>query len=149
MTVSDIHRATVPTQRRYWTAVAVYVVLTFVFAATWHMAIFAGLYRELAIYTREEPIVPLGLASVLLQGLVIAWAYPRFAARRHPLREGLVFGILCGLFLASAAVLGEAGKQNVTSLPVFLALETVFYLLLFGLSGMAIGLVYGRSGDGP
>ncbi len=131
--------------RPYVLAVIVYVAFTFAFAATWHFALFAALYAELAIFTRAEPIVPLGLSSMLLQGLIMAYAYPRFSARQNPVREGLAFGLLCGLFLASGTVLGEAGKQNVTSLSTFLVLESAFYVIQFSLSGLAIALVYGRA----
>ena len=60
---------------------------------------FAEQYHRLAIY-RSEVIIPLGLASMLIQAFFIAWAYPRlFDTRRErwPRSAGLVgvdFGVL-------------------------------------------------------
>ncbi len=145
-TISEVdlpsHRAI--DSRKYAWATLAYVIVTFAIAATWHFVLFADLYAKLAIFTRKEPIVPLGLSSMLVQGLVMAYTYPKVSQRRKPLRDGLIFGLVCGLFIASAAVLGEAGKQNVTSLWIFLGLESVYYAVQFGISGLTIALVYGR-----
>ncbi len=130
---------------RYGLAVLAYLVVTFVAATMWHLMLFANLYAELAIFTREQPIVPLGLSSMLVQALILAYVYPHLCRRERPAKEGLVFGFFAGMFIASCAVLAEAGKQNVTSLPTFLALETVYYALQFALSGLAIALVYGKA----
>lgn len=58
--------------------------------------------------------------------------------------DGLRFGVLVGVFLATSAVVAEAGKNYVASLSTWLVLETTYYLLQFMLSGLVIGLVYGR-----
>jgi hypothetical protein len=58
--------------------------------------------------------------------------------------DGLRFGLLVGMFLATSAVLAEAGKNYVTSLSTWLVLETSYYLVQFVLSGLVIGLMYGR-----
>ena len=47
-----------------------------------------------------------------------------------------------GLFLASAAVFAEAAKQRVTSLSTWLALETTYYAIQFGLIGVVIARIY-------
>lgn len=147
MTHLDLPRPIPFSGKIYGLAVLTYVIVTFAIAATWHFAVFSDLYAELAIFTRKEPIVPLGLSSMVVQGLIMAYAYPKLCPRLAPAREGLAFGLICGMFIASCAVLGEAGKQNVTSLPTFLILESVYYAFQFSLSGLAIALVYGRSGE--
>jgi hypothetical protein len=47
--------------------------------------------------------------------------------------------------MASIAVFAEAGKQNVSSLTTWLVFETAYYLLQFGVLGVIIGSIYGRS----
>ncbi len=47
-----------------------------------------------------------------------------------------------GVFIASSAVLAEAAKQRVSSLPIWLALESTYYVIQFGLAGIAIAVVY-------
>ncbi|MEW6543101.1 MAG: DUF1761 domain-containing protein [Nitrospirota bacterium] len=128
----------------YWSAVGAYVLCTFLIAAPWHLVFFKPLYDELAIFTRKEPLIPLGLVSMLMQGLVLSYLYPLFAQGRHSLKTGAAFGLLMGVLLASSAVFAEAGKQNVTSLSTWLALESSYYLFQFTVVGAVIGSIYAR-----
>lgn len=130
--------------KKYWLAVLAYVFCTFLIAAPWHLVIFKPVYDELAIFTRSEPIIPLGLLSMVMQGLVLSYLYPKFATAGHPVKSGLTFGVLMGILLASSAVFAEAGKQNVTSLSTWLALESVYYLFQFAVVGAIMGAIYGR-----
>ena len=54
-----------------------YVAITFALGFVWHLVVFKNLYHRLAIYTRlDDPIIPLGLLSMLIQGAVLAYLYP-------------------------------------------------------------------------
>lgn len=130
--------------KNYWLAVLAYVFCTFLIAAPWHLIVFKPLYDELAIFTRKDPLIPLGLASMLMQGLVLSYLYPCYAQGRHSVTTGATFGLLMGLLLASSAVFAEAGKQNVTSLATWLVLESVYYLFQFAVVGALIGAIYAR-----
>lgn len=124
-----------------------YVVLTFIIAVGWHLLLFKDVYDQLGIFTRKEPIIPLGIASMLMQALVLAYLYPLFFKGGSPVKGGLKFGLLIGILMASIAVFAEAAKQQVSSLATWLIFESVYYLLQFGLVGLAIGLIYGRSAN--
>jgi hypothetical protein len=126
-------------------AVMGYVVVTFVIAAGWHLVLFKGLYDQLGIFTRKEPVIPLGIISMVMQGLVLAYLYPLFFRGGRPVKEGLKFGLLMGILMASVAVFAEAGKQQVNSLMIWLAFESVYYLLQFSIVGMIIAGIYGRN----
>lgn len=130
--------------KKYGLAVLAYVVCTFLIAALWHLVLFKPVYDELAIFTRKEPLIPLGLVSMLMQGLILSYLYPLFAQGKYSVRTGASFGLLMGVLLVSSAVFAEAGKQNVTSLPTWLTLESVYYLLQFAVVGAVIGLIYTR-----
>ncbi|ALA56879.1 membrane protein of unknown function [Nitrospira moscoviensis] len=104
-------------KKPYWLAVLAYVVCTFLIAAPWHLVIFKPLYDELAIFSRREPIIPLGLLSMLIQGLILSYAYPLFAQGTHSAGTGARFGLLVGILFSSIAVIAEAAKHTVTSLP--------------------------------
>ena len=120
-----------------------YLAITFALGFIWHLVVFKDLYCRLAIYTRiEDPIIPLGLLSMFLQGAVLAYLYPLVAGGARPVSGGLWFGLLMGLFIASSAVLAEAGKQRVTSLRTWLLVESVYYAIQFSLTGLAIGFIY-------
>ena len=126
-----------------FTAIA-YIVVTFIIAAGWHLVLFKALYDELGIFTRKEPLIHLGLISMILQGIVLAYVYPLGYRGGSPVLEGLRFGLLMGIFMGSNAVFAEAGKNEVSSLSTWLALESVYYLLQFGLVGIVIGWIYGK-----
>ena len=127
----------------YFLATGAYIVVTFILGFVWHLVLFKKTYQRLGIFSRiDDPIIPLGLTAMILQGLVLAYLYPHIFTGGPFLSEGLRFGLLMGLFIASSAVFAEAAKQRVTSLPIWLALESAYYLIQFGLSGIAIAFVY-------
>jgi membrane protease YdiL (CAAX protease family) len=131
------------TQKMMLAAIA-YIVVTFIIAAGWHLVLFKGLYDELGIFTRKEPLIHLGVISMILQGIVLAYVYPLGYQGGNPVKEGLRFGLLMGIFMGSNAVFAEAGKNVVSSLSTWLTLESVYYLLQFGLVGIVIGWIYGK-----
>jgi uncharacterized membrane protein len=132
--------------RQFVGAWLIYIAVTFVMGFVWHLVLFKDLYRELAIFSRiDDPIVPLGFAAMLSQGAILAYLFPLLPHDRGPIANGLSFGLLLGVFMATSAVLAEAAKQRVTSLPSWLLVESASYLIQFGLSGIGIGLVFGRS----
>ena len=129
--------------RTFLISAAATLVVMFAFAATWHLIVFKALYERLAIYTRAEPIVPLGLLSMALQALIFAYLFPIFAAGRPPIAAGLAFGVLMGVLMGSIGALAEAGKQNVTSLATFLTLESAFYVIQYTVLGLVLGVLDG------
>jgi hypothetical protein len=130
--------------KKFLLATVGYIVVTFVIAAGWHLALFKDLYEALGIFTRKEPLIHLGVISMILQGLVLAYVYPIGYQGGSPVKEGLKFGLLMGIFMGSNAVFAEAGKQQVSSLSTWLILESVYYLLQFSLVGVVIGSIYGK-----
>jgi hypothetical protein len=121
-----------------------YIAVTFGSAGAWHLGLFKQTYDRLGMFTRQQPIIWLGLASMVIQGAVMAYVYPRFYAGGSPIMTGALFGLLMGLFMGSNAVLAEAGKNEVASLRTWILLEGAFYLVWPVLFGMTIGLVYGQ-----
>jgi hypothetical protein len=120
-----------------------YVAITFALGFIWHLVVFKNLYRRLAIYTRlDEPIIPLGLLSMLIQGVVLAYLYPQVVDTQGSVFQGITFSLLMGLFLASSAVIAEAAKQRVTSLWIWFVVESLYYLIQFSLTGLAISFIY-------
>jgi hypothetical protein len=130
-------------RKSFWLAVLAYLVPTFPLGYVWHLVAFADQYHRLDMY-RAEVIIPLGLASMVIQAVLFAWAYPRLigtdAARwgRGALRFGLFFGILAWSF----AVLPVAAKYRMASVPDFLVLETAFTALQFLIVSPLIAFVH-------
>ena len=133
--------------KRYASMFAAYVVVTFIIAIAWHLVLFKEVYDQLGIFTRKEPIIPLGLASMAMQGAVLAYIYPLFDRGRGVLKNGLHFGLLMGVLMASIAVFAEAGKQHVASLSTWLTLESTYYLLQYSVVGVVLAFIHRRSAN--
>jgi hypothetical protein len=129
-------------RRRFTLAFFAYVIITFVFATVWHLVLFKDLY--MAAGMRREPLMHLGILSMLIQAFLMAFLYPRLRGTGSPALDGLKFGVLMGLFMGSYGVLAEAGKFDVGPVGPFVAIEGAFFLLQFAIVGAVIGLVYGR-----
>ena len=129
--------------KKYLKAGLAYLLVTFPLAVLWHLVVFKETYDALGIFSREEPIVALGFFVILFQGLLLSYAYPLFYRGGHPAKAGLKFGLLMGLFLWSSQVVAAAAKHEVSSLSLWLGIETAYFALQFALVGLAIGLVYG------
>ena len=133
----------IATARNFWLGVAPYLVPTFPIAYTWHLVVFAPAYDALGIY-RPDPIIPFGFASMLIQGIVFSWAYPRLFPERGGgiLKPGLVYGLALAILSWSFTTLAVAAKNIMTSVPTYIQLETAFTLLQFLIVGPLIALAY-------
>jgi hypothetical protein len=121
--------------------VVAYVLTTFAVQGTSHFAINAAWYASIPIM-RAEPLIPLGIASMLIQGLIFAWLYPVFANGASTLRKSIVFAWLIGAFLASYIVLGEAGKYAIPSLSSWIVVEASAAFAQFTIFGVWLGLIH-------
>jgi hypothetical protein len=134
--------------RDFWLGVAAYVAPSFPIAYVWHLVAFAPRYHELAMY-RDDVIVPLGLASMLIQGAVFSWVYPRaFAERSAWFWNGVRYGIALATLSWSFTTLAVAAKNVMTSVPAYVLLETGFTFVQFAVVGPLIALAY-RNGGAP
>lgn len=141
MTLLEAAR-TRPAGRRLWLALAAYLVPSFPIAFVWHLMLFAPAYEALAIY-RDDMIVPFGFASMIVQGAVFAWVYPRlFGERSGALQSGLVYGLGLGLLSWTYTTLAVAAKHPMTSISDFMLLETGFTVLQFLVVGPLIALAH-------
>lgn len=112
---------------RFALGVLAYLVPTFALGFVWHLVLFDGYYKALAIY-RNDVIIPFGFLSMLLQGLLFAWIYERIFAGR-PGRQGAnaaAYGILGALLSWSFTTLAVAAKNVMTSVPDYMLIETAF-----------------------
>jgi hypothetical protein len=130
-------------RKSFWLAVLAYLLPTFPLGYFWHLVIFADRYHRLDMY-RDDVIIPLGLASMVIQALVFAWAYPRlFASHRMSWQRGaLAFGCIFGMMAWSFAVLPVAAKYRMASVQDFIVLETCFTVLQFAVVSPLIALAH-------
>ena len=128
--------------RRFLISFLAYPVLVFPLAYLWHLNLFADLYERLGVFGRPEPIVPLGFATIVVQGALLAWAYPRFRGSGGWVAEGLRFAAFAGGFLWTAQVLAMAAKHPIEPIGTYVAVETVYLAIQFALVGLVLGFVH-------
>jgi hypothetical protein len=131
-----------PASLHYILSVLAYLIPTMILGMVWHFVLFSDLYDRLAIYNRRDPIIPLGFSSMLLQGLVIAYLYPFYAAGKESIGRAVSFSLIMGSFLFTVSTLANAAKIEVTSMSTWLGIQLLFHILQFVVVGILIGLVY-------
>ena len=126
---------------RYWLAVAAYILPTFPLGYFWHLSTFKAEYDALAMY-RPDVIIPMGLASMIIQALTFAYLYPRLFSRDRWLRGAAGFFAVFGTLAWSFVVLPVAAKYNMTSVARFVTIETAFTALQFAVTSPLIALAW-------
>lgn len=127
----------------FWLAFAAYLLPTFPLGYFWHLKTFRTQYEQLEIY-RPQPVIPLGLSSMLIQGLLYAWVYPRLfdTSPEAWISSALQFGGVFGLLAWSLAVVPVAAKNRMSSVKSFLLLETGFTALHYAIVSPLIALAW-------
>lgn len=122
-------------------ASAGYIVIVFPLALGWHLGLFKEKYETFG-YFAGEPNVPVGLASIIIQGLTLACIYPFFHTGGAGFLRAFQFVGLIGLFFWTSHVLALVAKQNVPNTGMFIVMETGYLTIQFGLFALVLGLVY-------
>jgi len=122
-------------------SVAVYLVVTFAVQATNHFVINTAHYADQPIIDKE-PVLWGGIASMLIQGVVLTCLYSRLALRFAGMFGGLAFSLLMGAFLGSYIALGEPSKYLVSSRLDWFVVEAPTSLVQFTLFGLLLGLIH-------
>jgi hypothetical protein len=135
-------------RKSYWLAVLAYLLPTFPLGYAWHLVTFKEAYDRLELL-RPEVIIPLGLASMLIQAGIFTWAYPQlFSTRRSDWRSSaLQFGVLSAVLAWSFTTLPVAAKYQMSSVPGFLTLETAFTIVQFAIVAPLIALAWRETRD--
>ena len=125
--------------KRFLLLLAAYVVPTFLLGFVWHLVLFDAYYKQLAIY-RDQPIIPFGLGSMILQGVIFAWVYPRLTANATGMSGAFRFAMGAALLSWSFTTLAVAAKSPMTSIGGYMLIETGFTIVQFLLVGPALAL---------
>lgn len=126
--------------------VASYFVITMAWAYPWHMVFFHDLYVKWGAFQRLEPIMPLGIAAIIIQGIVIGYLYPYYHKNiGNPVLQGIKFNLIIGLMTYTAMGFATAAKFKIEPVSQFLIYHTIFQAIQFTLTGIALGLIYGKN----
>jgi hypothetical protein len=129
--------------RHFLLAVVAYLLPTFVLGFVWHMIVFKTQYERLAVY-RPDVMFPLGLASMLTQGLAYAWVYPRLFSTAPDawIGSAMRFAVVFAAIAWSFSTLAVAAKHRMSSVRSFVAIETAFTVVHFLVVSPFIALAY-------
>ena len=120
---------------------AAYTLITFPLAVVWHVTLFKSQYERFG-YFEDEPSFLLGFLTIVLQGGILSAIYPLFRLPGHGVKRGLLFATVIGAFFWTSHVLAFVAKQSVEPVAVFVAMETAYLMLQFGIFGALVGLIY-------
>src|SRR5262249_43422531 len=91
-------------------------------------------------FMRRDPIISMGIASMVIQGLAFSWMISRMP--RRAIGDAVRFALVAGSVIVSYIALGEAGKYAVPSVARWIGQEVGAGLVQFALYGVLLGLVY-------
>ena len=118
-----------------------YIIVTFPLAVLWHMKIFREKYMAWQYFGEDvKPI--LGLASMVVQGVVLSYGYSVLNVDHSALLTGICYALVMGVFLWSVHVLATMGKSLKIRHFEFFAMETVYLAIQFIIYGIAISYIF-------
>lgn len=124
-------------------AILAYMLPTFPLGYFWHLTIFADYYKSLNVY-REDIIIPFGIVSMLIQGVIWSVVYERLFSGETILKGALKFALLACPLAWSFMVLAVSAKHQMSSVSGFLLIETAFMLVHYAIVSPLIAAVYVR-----
>lgn len=129
--------------KKHILAILAYMLPTFPLGFFWHLTVFADYYKSLHVY-REEIVIPFGIVSMLIQGVVWSIIYRRLFAGESILKGALKFALLACPLAWSFMVLAVSAKHQMSSVSGYLSIETAFILVQYAVVSPLIAAVYGR-----
>jgi len=123
------------------TATLGYLLVTFPLGFVWHLVLFRQVYEEFGLY-RGAPIIPLGVLSMVIQGFILAYLYPRCLIPGSALVSALKFFMLMALFFASGTVIALAAKTQIANLAGWFGYNFAFTFLHFALVALVFVFVF-------
>ena len=130
-----------PTVKTVSLTLGAFMVVSFAVQAGSHFVLNVEHYAGIPIM-RAEPIMPLGILAMVVQGTLAGLLFPTVWWADGSLRSGLKFAWLLGAFLASYIVLAEPAKYLVPSVPAWMLVEGAASFVQFSLFGVLIALIH-------
>jgi len=122
-------------------SVLAYMLPTFPLGFFWHLTIFADYYKSLHVY-RQDIIIPFGIASMLIQGIIWSILYERLFTGEPIFKGAIKFASLACPLAWSFMVLAVSAKHQMSSVSGFLAIETAFMFTHYLIVSPLIAAVY-------
>jgi hypothetical protein len=128
---------------RFLTACICYIILTLAIALFWNMVLFRDAYVALASNSlRPEPIIHLGLISVITEAVTLSLLFHFIFHRMPSLRNAVLLALSVGVFSMTYASFTVPAKFIISPIWQYISLELAFGLLHYGLAGIAFYFVF-------
>lgn len=124
-------------------AVLAYMTPTFPLGYFWHLTVFADYYESLQVY-REDVIIPFGILSMLVQGVIWSFIYERLFAGQPIIKGAARFAVLACPLAWSFMAVAVGAKHQMSSVSGFLVIETAFIFIQYLIVSPLIAAVYAR-----
>jgi hypothetical protein len=129
--------------RAHLLTIAGYVFSTLLVQATSHFVINKAHYAAIP-FVRAEPIVALGVLTMLVQGAILSYAYSVSRLKDGGLFGALLTAWMFGAFLASYMSLALPAEYAAPSIPAWFGVEATAAALQFTLAGVFLWLAHRR-----
>jgi hypothetical protein len=126
---------------RFLLAALAYIIPTFPLGYFWHLTIFRDTYASLSVY-RPDILIPLGVASMLIQGLIWAYLYWRLFSQETVVVGALKFAALAMPLAWSFLVVAVSAKHHMSSVSGFLLIESAFIVVQYLVVSPLIALAF-------
>jgi len=137
--------------KKFYFSVLGYFVATMIPAVVWHLVLFKEKYHAMGAFTRDEPIMPMGMTAVILQGFIFAYFYPmylKYKERPASIGSGIKYSLLMGINVWTVMVFATGAKIFIEPVLDFILLGTVFQIIQFVFVGVSLGYVHKRLDHG-
>ena len=115
-----------------------YVFASFLVQFVSHFAINASHYAGIS-FMRTEPLMFLGVLTMILQGLILTIIYVTWAKGNYSIRNGVLFAWLVGAFFVAYPALVEADKYAVENIGQWIWVEASAGFVQFTIFGLFLG----------
>lgn len=129
--------------KKHALSVLAYMLPTFPLGYFWHLTVFADYYKSLQVY-RQDVIIPFGIISMLIQGVIWSVIYERLFAGQPILKGAIKFASLACPLAWSLMVLAVSAKHQMSSVSGFLAIETAFMFTHYLIVSPLIAAVHAK-----
>jgi quinol-cytochrome oxidoreductase complex cytochrome b subunit len=122
-------------------ATLTYNIVAMALGYPWYILWFHDIYASM--FTRQNPILILGIIATLIESIVIAYLYPFYYRGGRPVIEGIKFSLIVGLLPYAAVAFSNPARMDINPVGAYIAATTGYNLILCIVSGALLGLIYG------
>ena len=122
-------------------SVLAFMAISFAVQGTSHFVLNKAHYDAISIM-RAEAIIPLGLLTMVVQGVILSLALQLWKGSDVSLKDGLIVALGFGLFLGVYIAVTEAAKYDVPSIADWMRVEALASTIQFTVFGLALGFIH-------